>query len=176
MIWFEILLSKLFKLAQAGNRIERLHELKIFYAILYKIKGKRKEAITSLIESMEYAAPNDILMYFILYLDKVDDLLNETYKIQATSKTKIPKEFVSKLKHAIEKRKKLKKTQTETELSARELDTLKRIAEDLTNQEIADKLFISLNTVKTHVRNILLKLEVDNRTKAVTKAKEIGII
>ena len=62
------------------------------------------------------------------------------------------------------------------ELSTRELDTLKLIAEDLVNQEIADKLFISLNTVKTHLKNIYLKLEVDNRTEAVTKAKETGII
>jgi LuxR family maltose regulon positive regulatory protein len=61
-------------------------------------------------------------------------------------------------------------------LSNRELDILKLIAEDLSNQEIADKLFISLNTVKTHVRNILLKLEVENRSQAVNKAKEQVII
>ncbi len=61
-------------------------------------------------------------------------------------------------------------------LSDRELDTLKRIAEDLSNQEIADKLFISLNTVKTHIKNILMKLDVDSRIQAVTKAKVLGII
>ena len=61
-------------------------------------------------------------------------------------------------------------------LSARELDTLKLVAEDLTNQEIADKLFISLNTAKTHVKNILLKLDVEKRTQAISKAKEMGII
>ena len=51
----------------------------------------------------------------------------------------------------------------EAVLSAREFDALKLIAEDLSNQEIADKLFVSLNTVKTHVKNIFLKLEVDSR-------------
>ena len=61
-------------------------------------------------------------------------------------------------------------------LSDRELDALKLIAKDLSNQEIADKLFISLNTVKTHLKNVFLKLEVDNRSKAVDKAKELGII
>ena len=43
-------------------------------------------------------------------------------------------------------------------LSDRELDTIKLIAEDLSNQEIADKLFVSLNTVKTHVKNILSEI------------------
>ena len=61
-------------------------------------------------------------------------------------------------------------------LSNREIDTLKQMADDLSNQEIADKLFISLNTVKTHVKNIYLKLEADNRTKAIAKAKELEII
>ena len=56
------------------------------------------------------------------------------------------------------------------------LDTLKLIAQDLSNQEIADKLFISLNTVKTHLKNIYLKLEVDNRAKAVAKAKDLRIV
>jgi ATP/maltotriose-dependent transcriptional regulator MalT len=60
----------------------------------------------------------------------------------------------------------------EAVLSAREFDALKLIAEDLSNQEIADKLFISLNTVK----NIFLKLEVDSRAQAVTKAKELGML
>ena len=40
---------------------------------------------------------------------------------------------------------------------------------------IADKSFISLNTVKTHLKNIYLKLDVDSRSKAIVKAKEIGI-
>jgi ATP/maltotriose-dependent transcriptional regulator MalT len=50
------------------------------------------------------------------------------------------------------------------------------MAQDLSNQEIADQLFISLNTVKTHVRHILWKLDVEKRAQAVTKAKKLGII
>jgi LuxR family maltose regulon positive regulatory protein len=61
-------------------------------------------------------------------------------------------------------------------LSDRELDALILLAEDQSNQEIADKLFISLNTVKTHLKNIFLKLEVDKRSGAVEKAKEMGLI
>ena len=64
----------------------------------------------------------------------------------------------------------------EDTLSSRELDTLKLIAENLSNQEIANELYISITTVKTHVRNILLKLEAKNRNEAVMKAKEKGIM
>ena len=52
----------------------------------------------------------------------------------------------------------------------------KLIAENLSNQEIADELYISITTVKTHVRNILLKLEAKNRIEAVVKAKEKGLL
>jgi len=172
----EILLTKLLKLAQTANRIERVIEIKVIYAILNKAKGDKEKALTNLIEALEAAACENILMSFILYHSRISDLLKEVYKIQATTKTKIPKKLIDKLKLAIEKREKFKKINLESGLSDRELDTLKLIAEELTNQEIADKLFISLNTVKTHLKNVFLKLEADNRTKAVDKAKELGLI
>ena len=172
----EKILSELQTMAQASNRIEGLIEVKIEYAILYKETGNKDKAIKTLIESLEYAANENILMYFIRYHNKIHDLLKEIFKIQATTKTNIPKKLTDKLKLAIEKREKLNKIGLEAGLSTRELDVLKLIAEYLPNQKIADKLFISLQTVKTHVKNILLKLEVDSRVRAVTKAKEHGII
>jgi NarL family two-component system response regulator LiaR len=57
-------------------------------------------------------------------------------------------------------------------ISARELEVLQLIAQGLSNQEIADKLFVSLNTIKTHTANIFLKLEVNRRTQAIQRAKE----
>ena len=172
----EILLSKLLKMAQAANRIERIIETKVIYAILNKATGDKEKALINLIEALEDAACENILMSFVLYHSGISDLLKEVYKIQATTKTNIPKKLIDKLKLALEKREKFMKINLGSVLSDRELDTLKLIAEDLSNQEIADKLFISLNTVKTHVKNILLKLEVENRSQAVTKAKELGII
>ncbi|EFY03312.1 response regulator transcription factor [Streptococcus dysgalactiae] len=56
------------------------------------------------------------------------------------------------------------------ELTAREYDILYLLAKGYDNQTIADELFISLKTVKTHVSNILAKLEVDDRTQAVVYA------
>jgi NarL family two-component system response regulator LiaR len=56
------------------------------------------------------------------------------------------------------------------ELTSREMEILLLMAEGKTNQEIADQLFIALKTVKTHVSNILSKLQVQDRTQAVIYA------
>jgi two-component system, NarL family, response regulator LiaR len=61
-------------------------------------------------------------------------------------------------------------------ISKRELDVLELIATGLSNQEIADKLFVSLNTVKTHSSNLFIKLDVKRRTQAIQKAKELRLI
>lgn len=61
-------------------------------------------------------------------------------------------------------------------LSARELEVLQLMATGLSNQEIAEQMFVSLNTIKTHASNIFLKLDVKRRTQAVDQARKWGII
>ncbi|QEC64906.1 response regulator transcription factor [Mucilaginibacter ginsenosidivorans] len=61
-------------------------------------------------------------------------------------------------------------------LSKRELEVLQLMAEGLSNQEIADKLFVSLNTIKTHTTQVFEKMEVKRRTQAVDTGKRLGII
>jgi DNA-binding CsgD family transcriptional regulator len=61
-------------------------------------------------------------------------------------------------------------------LSKREFEILKLINEGLSNQQIADKLFLSENTVKKHISNLFLKLDVERRTEAIRKAKEMRIL
>jgi DNA-binding NarL/FixJ family response regulator len=61
-------------------------------------------------------------------------------------------------------------------LSSREMEVLGCLAQGQTTMRIADSLFISENTVKTHVRHILEKLEASNRAEAVSKAVQMGLI
>jgi NarL family two-component system response regulator LiaR len=61
-------------------------------------------------------------------------------------------------------------------ISKREHEVLELIAQGLSNQEIADKLFVSLNTIKTHASNLFLKLDVGRRTQVVQKAKKLRLI
>jgi DNA-binding CsgD family transcriptional regulator len=61
-------------------------------------------------------------------------------------------------------------------LTPRELEILALIAEGLSNREIASRLFVSENTVKTHSANLFSKLSAKRRTQAVQLAKEAGVI
>jgi LuxR family maltose regulon positive regulatory protein len=61
-------------------------------------------------------------------------------------------------------------------LSERELEVLQLIAEGLTNREIASRLFLSLNTVKAHTRNIYGKLGVHSRTQAIARSRDVGLL
>lgn len=61
-------------------------------------------------------------------------------------------------------------------LSKREYEVLELISHGLSNQEIAEKLFVSMSTVKTHVSNVLTKLDASRRTQAIRRAKELRII
>jgi DNA-binding NarL/FixJ family response regulator len=61
-------------------------------------------------------------------------------------------------------------------ISKREYEVLELIAEGLSNQEIADKLFVSTSTVKTHTSNLFAKLDARRRTQAVQIAKDLQLI
>ena len=61
-------------------------------------------------------------------------------------------------------------------LSKREYEILQLIDQGLSNQEIADRLFLSESTVKKHVSNVFLKLDVQRRTEAIKRAKELEIL
>ncbi|MCH9660988.1 MAG: LuxR C-terminal-related transcriptional regulator [Bacteroidetes bacterium] len=61
-------------------------------------------------------------------------------------------------------------------ISKREHEILVKISEGLSNREIADALFISESTIKTHISNLFIKLNAKRRTQAIQKAKALGIL
>jgi ATP/maltotriose-dependent transcriptional regulator MalT len=61
-------------------------------------------------------------------------------------------------------------------ITKRELEVLELIAAGLSNKEIADKLFVSPSTVKTHSSNLFTKLDAQRRTQAIQRAKELRIL
>ncbi len=67
-------------------------------------------------------------------------------------------------------------TTVDMSLSQREREILCLMADGHSNQEIADQLFISIHTVKTHSSNLYSKLDVKRRTQAISKARHLGLI
>lgn len=60
-------------------------------------------------------------------------------------------------------------------LTSREYEVLQQLSKGLSNAEIAEQLFLSLSTVKTHISNLFFKMEVKNRTQAIEKAKRLKL-
>ncbi|WP_420156066.1 response regulator transcription factor [Siphonobacter sp.] len=61
-------------------------------------------------------------------------------------------------------------------ISVREWEVLMQVSKGLSNEEIAEKLFVSTNTIKTHLGNLYAKLDVKRRTQAVEKARLLGLL
>ena len=169
------LLFQLHNITYASKRVERLIAVEIIYSIYYKLTNDPDKAYIKLIDALEHAAPENLVMFFIHNIGEIEDLLAVIFK-KTEFNEKIPPQFIENIKIAIDKHHKALNINYIETLSIRELEIVKYIANNFSNQEIADKLFISLNTVKTHLKNIFLKLDVDSRSKAVSKVKDIGLI
>ena len=107
-------------------------------------------------------------------IEKLSESIKVIYQGGALIEPSITKKILSELSK-IEKVQKQKEELIE-ELGAREKEILSLIAKGFSNSEIADILFLSVGTVKNYVTNILQKLEAKDRTEAVVKAKDLGLI
>lgn len=157
-----------------------LVEAELLQARAFSIIQNQDKAIDHLLQAILLTQSAGLTQIYINEGTDIEVLLKECKRI-VSSKTgdqyeKVDLEYINKILRVFKNVKSRPAIQSDDSLSSRELDTLKLIAENLSNQEIADELYISITTVKTHVRNILLKLEAKNRIEAVVKAKEKGLL
>jgi LuxR family maltose regulon positive regulatory protein len=169
-------MSEIYVIAKKSNGIERLIDLKLVYVLMYISKNEHEKALSEYIDALEMAADENLLIHFLFDLDEMGVLLNDVYRRYAAGRTRITDSFMQKFRQAVDSKIRQSKGSHDLGLSAREIETLKFMAEDLSNQEIADRLFVSVNTVKTHLKNIFMKLGVDSRAKAVKKAKLLSLV
>jgi len=167
------------QLALKSERKIRYIELSVLESLIRTAMGDIKTANARLSEAIGEAADEGIVAPFIEEGSAIRVPL-ETFRMGVAEEQTL--EFLKKIEAGF----KLMRTDSgnvrggrcgrQQQLTARELDVLALLAEGEENREIASQLSVSENTVKWHVRNILEKLCVENRMKAVLAAKDQGYI
>ncbi|EKB56139.1 response regulator transcription factor [Facklamia hominis] len=109
---------------------------------------------------------------YILKTSSAEEIV-QAIRMTASGESFMQEEVTQKILHQEDQQ---KQGALHDELTKREIEVLQLIAKGYTNQAIADTLFISLKTVKTHVSNILAKLQVDDRTQATIYAFQHDLV
>jgi LuxR family maltose regulon positive regulatory protein len=172
-------LQHMLEAAEAGEDTTRVIEIMILQTLAFQAGGDRFQALNMLEHALTLAEPRGFCRIFV---DEGPSMARLLY--EALDRGLAP-DYVRRLLAAfpIDEPAQIVPSESQVSqfayvepLSERETEILQLIAEGLTNPEIANRLFLSLHTVKTHTRNIYSKLDVHNRTEAVARARIVGIL
>ncbi|MCB0220896.1 MAG: tetratricopeptide repeat protein, partial [Chrysiogenetes bacterium] len=177
------LLDRLLKAAEEGGRMGNVIEIVMLQALAQEVQGNLLLALVPLERALALAEPEGYVRIFADEGPPMARLLSE-----AAAQGILPG-YAGRLLSAlgVEGREAIEQpylspprtpsAQPLVEpLSERELEILQLIARGLSNREISERLFLALSTVKGHNRNIFGKLEVQRRTEAVARARELGLL
>jgi LuxR family maltose regulon positive regulatory protein len=177
------LLQRLLEATEAGGRTSRAIEILMLQALAFQAGGDMTRAVAPLERALTLAEPGGFVRTFV---DEGPPMARLLY--EAASRGVAPdyaRQLLAAVPVAEAEPTAPSRTQSQAPglgseiiepLSEREVEVLQLVAKGLTNQEIASRLFLSLNTVKVHTRNIYGKLDVHSRTQAVDRARALGIL
>ena len=173
------LLERLLQAAEEGGRMGSVIEILVLQALAQEAQGDIPAALVPLERALTLAEPEG---YVRIFVDEGIPMARLLYEALSHG---IEREYTPRLLAAFPVAESEQTTSSQLRgpdselvepLSSRELEVLQLIAEGLTNQDVATRLYISLHTVKVHTRNIFTKLAVKNRTQAVARGKALGIL
>lgn len=188
------LLDRLQQAAEAGGRMGSVIEILVLQALAHQAQGELAPALAALERALRLAEPEG---YVRIFVDEGPPLAR---LLSAAAAQGMMPAYVAKLLAAFApvdagtprpgaapdptQRPRSSPAQpliaqrafAIEPLSARELEVLRLVAQGLANDEIAARLFLSLSTVKGHNRTIFAKLQVQRRTEAVARARELGLL
>jgi len=184
------LLERLHAQAAAQGRVGSVIELQTLQALALQASGDETGAVAALAETLVLGAPEGYLRVFVDEGDPMAALLGKLDTAAATGQAagaaRVPPAYLGRLLQAFQRdgapigkqgrRAAAVMPGLLEPLSARELEVLALLAAGKPNRTIAEELVITLDTVKRHVTHILDKLGVGNRTQAVTRARELGLL
>jgi LuxR family maltose regulon positive regulatory protein len=181
----EELLGNLHDYFTSAHNTRFLIEVLSLQALLQDAQGNEREAVSKLVEALKLAEPGGLIRMFV---DLGPDMAR---LLERLTDNKTVSDYAKKLLVEFEKYKdsttieKVPASQESvmgseesqvTLLTNREQEIMDLLMNRMSNQEIADRLYISYDTVKRHAANIYRKLNVKGRRQAVNKAAELGII
>jgi len=176
------LLERLLKVAEEGGRKGSVIEILVLQAIADHAQGDLPAALLPLQHALALAEPEG---YVRMFLDEGSNMMQLLREVSARE---IMPGYSDKLLAAFEAEKRKSEDKPDLPephrdggtlidpLSQREIKILQLIAQGLSNREIGERLFLALNTVKGHNRKIFDKLQVQSRTEAIARARELGLL
>jgi LuxR family maltose regulon positive regulatory protein len=172
------LLERLLQAAEEGGRVGSAIEILALQALAREAQGQSSSALAPLERALTLAEPEGYVRVFVDEGRTIARLLSE-----AAARGIMP-DYAARLLTAfeVEDQKSVDETPLSLAralaepLSQRELEVLQLIARGLSNREIGGRLFLALDTVKGHNRNIFRKLQVQRRTEAVAIARSLNIL
>jgi LuxR family maltose regulon positive regulatory protein len=162
--------------AEAKGWADERLKVMVLQAVAHYAHGEKDKAVQLLGDALALAEPGGFIRIF------VDEGIAMAKLLSEASAHGIMPNYIAKLLAAFGKQMDLHPSSffphpfLVEPLSQRELEILQLIAQGLSNREISERLFLALNTVKGHNRNIFDKLEVKSRTEAVARARELGLL
>jgi LuxR family maltose regulon positive regulatory protein len=165
------LLERLLLAAEAGGRTGHVIEILVLQALALQAPGHIPAALTCLERALTLAEPEGYVRVFVDEGPPIGSLLRAAEK-QGTTRT-----YVRRLLAAVSQTRQDSPVRQALidPLSERELDVLRLLGTELDGPAIARELMVSLNTVRTHTKNIYAKLAVTNRRAAVRRAAELDL-
>jgi LuxR family transcriptional regulator, maltose regulon positive regulatory protein len=176
------LLERLGEAAQAMGRRGSEIEIVALQSLGLHERGERERAVSLLTEALTLAEPEGYVRTFVDEGPLMAELLSEVLQAQQRGHlaSEVPAYYLRKLLAGIERygsgAAASPASNLPEPLSEREMEVLALITAGKSNRQIAKDLFVALSTVKTHVNNIHRKLDVRNRTQAVSRARELRLL
>jgi LuxR family maltose regulon positive regulatory protein len=173
------LIDQIIEITEQRGLTTRQIELLILKALASHAQDAASEAMAALEQALTLAKPRGFIRIFVDEGPLMGQLLYEAMSQGITSEyTGHLLALITELEpdHPTQVKTQKYKDEIIEQLSEREIEVLKLIAQGFTNKEIASRLYVSLNTIKVHTRNINSKLGTHNRTESTAKARLLGIL
>jgi LuxR family transcriptional regulator, maltose regulon positive regulatory protein len=164
--------KRLLQQAETGKRMGRVIEVLVLQALIFQGSKEVEQALAAMKKALSLAKPE---RYIRTFIDEGEPMVRLLHLARSRQ---IETQYVTDLLNASQKASRITQPPSQLlsePLTAREVELLKLIESGSSNQEIAEKLVISIATVKRHISNIYTKLDVKTRTQAIAIGKELKL-